>query len=52
MKSESVTLQPDFAEDINAELDPYNPKEILNWAFEQYAPDIALATGFGPSGIV
>lgn len=52
MKSQPVTLQPDFPEDINADLDPYNPKEILRWAFENYAPDIALATGFGPSGVV
>jgi len=27
-------------------------QEILNWGFENFAPDIALATGFGPEGIV
>jgi len=28
------------------------PAELLRWGFKHFAPDIALATGFGPEGIV
>lgn len=28
------------------------PEEILGWAFRHFAPDVALATGFGPEGVV
>ncbi|MCS6907980.1 MAG: phosphoadenylyl-sulfate reductase [Anaerolineales bacterium] len=29
-----------------------SPQEILAWAVSEYSPDIAMSTGFGPSGIV
>lgn len=29
-----------------------SPAEILRWAVESFAPDLALATGFGPEGVV
>lgn len=28
------------------------PEDILRWGFRQFAPDVALATGFGPEGVV
>lgn len=30
----------------------YPPERILRWGFSAFAPHIALATGFGPSGVV
>ena len=34
------------------ELEGQSPSEILSWGFDQFGERIALATGFGPSGIV
>src|SRR3990172_4661701 len=28
------------------------PEDALRWAVENFAPDISLATGFGPEGVV
>ena len=30
----------------------YPPERILRWGFNTFAPHVALATGFGPSGVV
>jgi len=35
-----------------ASLNHARPEEILKWGFRQFAPDVALATGFGPEGVV
>lgn len=43
---------PEVLHEISTQLENSSPREILSWAFESFAPDIALATGFGPSGIV
>ena len=34
------------------ELESSSPELILRWGFENFTPDIVLATGFGPEGIV
>lgn len=43
---------PDTLSEVGARLERSSPREILEWGFERFAPDIAMATGFGPSGIV
>lgn len=35
-----------------AELEGADPEDVLRWAVEEFGPDIALATGFGPEGCV
>jgi phosphoadenosine phosphosulfate reductase len=34
------------------ELEGSSPELILRWGFENFTPDIVLATGFGPEGVV
>lgn len=41
------TIQP-----YEDELAHYQPEELLRWAVAMFAPHLALATSFGPSGIV
>lgn len=41
------TLKP-----ISDDFEGRPPEEVLRWGFETFAPDIALATSFGPEGIV
>lgn len=37
--------------EINLRFGDLSPDSLLEWAFDTFAPRIALATGFGPSGI-
>jgi phosphoadenosine phosphosulfate reductase len=53
----SFTLQtsewnPETLKQISAELEGSSPETILRWGFENFAPSIVMATGFGPEGIV
>lgn len=43
---------PATLKQISARYEDSPPEEILRWGFESFAPHIALATGFGPEGIV
>ncbi len=36
---------------VNDEFEGSSPKLILQWGFENFTPDIVLATGFGPEGV-
>ena len=37
---------------ISAELESEPPESVLRWAFREFGPDVALATGFGAEGCV
>ncbi|MGH9905858.1 MAG: phosphoadenylyl-sulfate reductase [Pyrinomonadaceae bacterium] len=37
---------------ISAELETEPPESVLRWAFREFGPDVALATGFGAEGCV
>jgi phosphoadenosine phosphosulfate reductase len=37
---------------ISAELETEPPESVLRWAFSEFGPDVALATGFGAEGCV
>ena len=37
---------------ISSEFESASPEDVLGWAVAEYAPDIALATGFGVEGCV
>ena len=43
---------PDRLQPLRDRLDGRSPQTLLAWAFKTFAPRIALATGFGPSGVV
>ncbi|ARA95160.1 phosphoadenosine phosphosulfate reductase [Rhodothermaceae bacterium RA] len=43
---------PDALQAASQNLRDASPRTILQWAFEQWAPDLVMATGFGPSGVV
>src|ERR1051325_10061143 len=43
---------PESAKQIGRELEGSSPETILRWGFENFAPSIVMATGFGPEGVV
>lgn len=45
-------LTGDYLRQIGLEFEGRAPEEILRWGVETFGPDIALATGFGPEGVV
>ena len=38
---------PEALEDNNQELESYSPTEIVEWALNEFGPDITLACSFG-----
>ena len=48
----NASIDPEVLPTVNAELEDGSASEILRWGFETFGDGIALATGFGPSGIV
>ena len=49
---ETVTWTPEAAKQIGLSLEGSSPQAVLRWGFENFAPSIVMATGFGPEGIV
>lgn len=43
---------PEALRQVRETYDGASPQQILRWAFDTFGPDVALATGFGPSGVV
>ncbi len=43
---------PEALQVVSEELERSSPREVLQWGIRNFAPDLALATGFGPSGVV
>ena len=49
---ETIESTPESIKQVNATLEGSLPETVLRWGFENFAPSIVLATGFGPEGIV
>ena len=49
---ETVEWTPESVKQIGLRLEGSSPEAILHWGFENFAPSIVMATGFGPEGIV
>src|SRR4026207_1559862 len=49
---ETIEWTPESLKQVNATLEGSLPETVLRWGFENFAPSIVLATGFGPEGIV
>lgn len=43
---------PELAKSAGRDLEGSSPEQVLRWGFENFAPSIVLATGFGPEGVV
>jgi phosphoadenosine phosphosulfate reductase len=49
---ETIEWTPDSLKQIGIKLEGSSPETVLRWGFENFAPGIVMATGFGPEGIV
>lgn len=49
---ETIAWTPESAKQAGLALEGSSPETILCWGFENFAPSIVMATGFGPEGIV
>src|SRR6476661_10555697 len=49
---ETIEWTPESVKQIGLELEGSSPETVLRWGFENFAPSIVMATGFGPEGIV
>ncbi len=47
-----IELDRQYLKDINHKLERSSASEILRWGFEHFGESVAMATGFGPSGVV
>ena len=47
-----VEWSPEALKQIGRDFEGHVPEEILRWGIENFSPQIALATGFGPEGVV
>src|SRR5258708_845921 len=56
MPSVALTLDYDLTDEelavVSDEFETQPPEAVLRWAFEEFGPDVALATGFGAEGCV
>lgn len=43
---------PKLLHDFSRHVESTSPRAILRWSCETFAPHLAMATGFGPSGVV
>ena len=42
---------PELVKSAGRDLEGSSPEQVLRWGFENFAPSIVLATGFGPEGV-
>ena len=49
---ETVQWTPELARQISSSLEGSSTETVLRWGFENFAPSIVMATGFGPEGVV
>src|SRR6187431_584326 len=49
---ETIEWTPESFKQVSATLEGSSPESVLRWGFENFAPSIVMATGFGPEGIV
>lgn len=52
MSIEVAAIELEDLKHISSEFESASPEAVLRWAVEEYAPDLALATGFGVEGCV
>src|SRR5713226_3205644 len=56
MPSVALALDYDVTDEelavVSEEFETQSPEAVLRWAFEEFGPDVALATGFGAEGCV
>lgn len=52
LSTQAIEWGPETLKQVSAELEGGAPETILRWGFENFAPSIVMATGFGPEGIV
>jgi phosphoadenosine phosphosulfate reductase len=52
MDATPTLLTPDHLRQIGLRFEGQPPEEILRWGVNTFGPDLALATGFGPEGVV
>src|SRR5262245_50320076 len=48
----ALSWSPTNLNSLNRRFETLHPREIMRWGLITYGPDISLATGFSPSGIV
>jgi phosphoadenosine phosphosulfate reductase len=49
---DTVEWTPESAKQAGRDLEGSSPQAVLRWGFENFAPSIVMATGFGPEGVV
>ena len=49
---QTIDWSPELLKQTSAELEGSSSELVLRWGFENFAPSIVLATGFGPEGVV
>lgn len=47
----NVSMTKDEIREVGSRLDGAYPEDVLKWAVEKFGDGIAMATGFGPSGV-
>ena len=52
MQATPTLFTPDDLRQIGLGFEGQAPEEILRWGVQTFGPDLALATGFGPEGVV
>ena len=52
MEDRLEQLSPEALRSVSVGFEGRSPADILRWGLDNFAPDIALATGFGPEGVV
>ena len=45
-------IEQESMEDIALELESARPADVLRWSYEEFGPDVAMATGFGLEGCI
>lgn len=52
MDGSRLSWTPEALREISAGLEGRSPEEVLRWGLEEFCHGLALATGFGPEGVV
>jgi phosphoadenosine phosphosulfate reductase len=49
---DTIAWTPESIKQVSATLEGSSPEAILRWGFDNFGPQMVLATGFGPEGVV
>jgi phosphoadenosine phosphosulfate reductase len=50
--ADTIEWTPESIKQVSATLEGSSPEAILRWGFDNFGPQMVLATGFGPEGVV